>query len=51
MCKTLEQLLAVIDDDALADEVAKRCMDENHDTRWCPRCSARWDGIDDYREM
>ena len=45
----LRKLETALADEALA-EAAARCVDPDHDIRWCPSCSERMDAIDDYRE-
>ena len=47
---TLRRLVGALRSDPLADRVAKNCHDPHHDDRSCGTCSARWDGIDEYRE-
>jgi hypothetical protein len=44
--------LITLNDIELMKRVAKECNDKDHDDRWCPTCSNRFDGIDDYnREL
>jgi len=45
----LRKLETALADEALAEDAA-RCVDPDHDIRWCPSCSERMDAIDDYRE-
>ena len=42
-------LLAILEDDELAQRVAGNCNDPAHDPRWCQTCEARTDGIESYR--
>jgi|GEM_PF-6645561 len=42
-------LLAILEDEELAQRVAENCNDPAHDPRWCPTCEARTDGIESYR--
>lgn len=41
---------ALLSDDKLAESIAVKCLDPMHDDRWCQTCSARQDGINDYRD-
>lgn len=45
-----QRLRDALADDALAKMAAYDCHDKDHDPRWCPTCSARFDGIDEYRD-
>ena len=44
-----EPLLALLEDDLIAEAIASDCHDPGHDPRSCPTCEARTDGIDAYR--
>ena len=44
-----EPLLALLEDDIIAENIATDCNDPYHDPRSCPTCEARTDGIDAYR--
>ena len=44
-----EPLLAILEDDIIAENIATDCHDPDHDPRSCPTCEARTDGIDAYR--
>ena len=50
--RELTRLRAIVDrakDDGLADRIGRDCRDKEHDSRWCPTCESRIDGIEDYR--
>ena len=46
----LDRLRKMLTDYTLAQEVARRCNDPNHDTRYCQTCESRLDGIDAYQQ-
>jgi len=47
--KVVEAAKALLADDDLALKIARRCQSKLHDIRYCDTCSARDDGISDYR--
>ena len=44
------ELADALNNEELAYSVAGNCNDPSHDERYCSRCAARSDGIDDYRD-
>jgi hypothetical protein len=47
---TIQNILDMLDDDDFAVNTALNCHDPQHDNRWCPTCSCREDGINEYRD-
>ncbi len=45
-----DELVKLLRDADFALKIARECNDTRHDPRYCDTCSARDDGIDDYRE-
>jgi len=45
----LDSVMDILRDVEFAESIAIRCKDPAHDIRWCSTCSARDDGIDEYR--
>ena len=47
---SVEDFVGIINNDQLADAVARNCHDPAHDIRWCGTCEIREAAIFDYRE-
>ena len=45
-----EGFTGIVNNDKLADAIAKDCHDPGHDIRWCGTCETREAAIFDYRE-
>lgn len=43
-------VLDLLERDDLASTIAQECNDPHHDIRWCPTCSSRESGIEEYRD-
>ena len=47
--EAFDEIKKLLKNEELADNTASNCNDSEHDDRWCSTCTARYAGIDDYR--